>query len=159
MQRRLRCLTVALVGLAAAPGMAQEAPAVPDQTSAAAFVEAAGNSFLGLTANLEWYSTQSMAVRIGAGADFYSQTTVFPLQAVFLIGPGVSKLEASAGVTIAQEHATGDWHWNGTRPFFTGFLGYRHQVPKGTLFRIGVIPLLWTNTHLPWVSVGFGATF
>jgi len=149
-------LTILVFG--SVPCRAQSS-SIPDQTSFAAFVEVAGNSFLGMTANMEWYSTQSMALRVGAGADFYSQTTVFPIQAVFLLGPGSNRVEASAGLTIAQEHSTGDWHWNGTRPFITGFLGYRHQPPKGTLFRIGLMPLMWTNTHVPWVSVGFGATF
>jgi hypothetical protein len=39
-----------------------------------------------------------------------------------------------------------DWR---TKAFFTGFFGYRHQRPEGFLFRVGVIPLLWTNTKVP----------
>lgn len=156
MNRRVLWLTLLIPAAGSAASRAQEAT---EFTSGAAFVEGAGNAFLGMTANIEWYQSPALAIRFGAGADFYSQTTVFPLQAVFLVGSGTSKLEASAGVTIAQEHASGDWHWNGTRPFLTGFLGYRHQPAKGVLFRIGVIPLLWTNTRVPWVAAGIGAAF
>lgn len=137
-------------------------PAVHGQNApagAAVFVELAGNALFGATGNVEWYFRHGIGARLGVGRDFYSQTSVLPLQAVLLFGSGHSKLEVAAGVTVAQEASGGDWHWDGTKAFFSAFLGYRHQVPQGFLFRIGVVPLLWTNNNLPWVAIGLGTSF
>jgi hypothetical protein len=130
------------------------------ETSArgAAFVELAGNSLLGATGNAELYLGHGIGARVGVGRDFYSQTGVFPLQAVMLLGSGHSKLEVAAGVTVAHE-GSDDWDWDGTKAFFTGFFGYRHQRPQGFLFRVGVIPLLWTNAKVPWIAIGLGTSF
>jgi len=123
------------------------------------FVELAGNSLLGATANMEVALSDAVALRAGMGVDFYSSTSVWPLQAVLLAGAGRSKLELDAGLTIAHENQSGDWDWDGTRVFFTAFLGYRYQRPGGLLLRVGVVPLLWTNTKLPWAALGLGVAF
>jgi hypothetical protein len=124
-------------------------------------VELAGNAALGATVNAELWLGHGMGVRGGAGMDFLSSTTVFPLQAVMLLGSGHSKFELAAGITVAHEDEanSGNWHWDGTKAFFSGFLGYRHQVSQGFLLRAGVVPLLWPNRRLPWVAIGFGTTF
>ncbi len=126
---------------------------------AAVFVELAGNSLLGVTGNLELHLGSGIGVRVGAGQDFYTGTRVVPLQAVVLLGSGHSKLELAAGVIIAREAHLTDWPWNGTKTFFTGFVGYRHQRPRGFLVRIGVVPMFWTDTKAPWVALGLGTTF
>ncbi len=132
----------------------QEVPA-----RGAAFVELGGNSLLGVTANAELYLGRQIGVRVGGGRDFYSQTWVFPLQAVMLLGSGHSKLELAAGVTVAHEAHSGDWHWDGTKAFFSCFVGYRYQLPHDVLFRVGVVPLLWANEQVPWVAIGLGWSF
>ena len=132
----------------------QETPA-----RGAVFVEFGGNSLLGATGNAEFYFGNRIGVRAGAGLDFFTQTGVFPLQAVLLLGSGPSKLEVAAGVTVAHEANRGDWPWDGTKAFFSGFLGYRHQRPHGFLWRVGVVPMLYTDTKAPWVAIGLGTTF
>jgi hypothetical protein len=125
------------------------------------FVELGGNAAFGATANLEVFLAGPVAVRGGAGVDLFSSTPVYPLQVVLLAGGGSSKLELAGGVTIAHEDPaySGNWHWDGTKAFATGFFGYRYQRPRGLLFRIGVVPLLWTNAHIPWVAISLGTTF
>src|SRR5213593_5130463 len=81
------------------------------------FVELAGNSLLGATANMEVALGKVFALRAGMGADFYSATNIWPLQAVLLAGAGHSKLEVDAGLTIAESD-DGDWEWYGTKSFF-----------------------------------------
>ena len=65
--------------------------------------------------------------------------------------------DEGCSITFAHEpeQYSGNWLWDGTRPFFTGFLGYRFQR-RGELFRIGAIPLNWTNKRLPWFAISMG---
>jgi hypothetical protein len=123
------------------------------------FLETGGNAYFGATFNLEFFPAGQVGLRAGAGLDVFSSTPVYPVQFVVLFGATRSKLELAGGVTIATEEAEGNWHWDGTRAFATGFFGYRYQRPQGFLFRIGVVPLFWTNKHLPWVALGFGQSF
>ena len=144
----------------ALPSQAQQTR--PSVRRGSVFVEAGGNAgLLGATFNAELPLSKRFALRAGAGVDIFSATTIVPIQGVFLIGHGSSRLELAAGVTIANEPArySGNWHWDGTKPFFSGFVGYRFQRERGFLFRFGVVPLLWTNTRLPWPGVSFGTSF
>jgi len=141
--------------VATRPCAAQTAPAP------GAFVEFAGDALLGMSLHAEMPVRANLLVRAGVGVDFFSYTTVLPVQVVLLTGRGNSKLELAAGITVANEPTqySGNWHWNGTRVFPSGFLGYRYERSSGILFRIGVIPLFWTNAHIPWLAVGIGRAF
>lgn len=154
------CLLGILPASGVSPSHAQQPR--PSGHRGSVFVEAGGNAgILGGTVNAEVLLTRRFALRAGAGVDMFSYTILVPLQGVLLVGRGTSKLEVAAGLTIANEPAqySGNWHWDGTKPFFTGFVGYRFQRDHGVLFRIGVVPLFWTNTRLPWPAVSFGTSF
>lgn len=157
-------LALCLVGIAVVTGVSrlQAQYTRPSGPRGAVFVEAGGNAgLLGATVNAEVLLSRYFALRAGGGVDLFSYTTIVPLQGVLLVGSGSSKLEVAAGVTIANEPArySGNWHWNGTKPFFTGFAGYRFQRERGVMLRIGVVPLLWTNAKLPWPGVSIGTSF
>lgn len=163
-----RCLyimwhLIALVAAVAIPGpvKAQTSETADRDFGLGAFLELAGNSLLGATANLEILFDREVGARVGYGADIYTLTRVVPVQIVYLIGGGGnSKLELALGVTIASEgEYTGNWRWDGTQPFVSGFFGYRYHRPHGFLFRIGIIPMTWTNRQLPWLALSFGTTF
>ncbi len=79
------------------------------ETSArgALFVELAGNSLLGATGNAELYLGHQIGTRVGVGRDFFSQTGVFPLQAVMLLGSGHSKLEVAFYSVPVQSPCSG----------------------------------------------------
>jgi len=158
------CLIGTLLVSGVSPSQAQQTRSSGPRGSM--FVEAGGNAgLLGATVNAEMLLSRRFALRAGAGVDLFSYTTIVPLQGVLLVGRGSSKLEVAAGVTIANEPArySGNWHWDGTKPFFTGFVGYRFQRERGFLFRIGVVPLLWGySLPLPWrawPAVGIGTSF
>ncbi|UCC83683.1 MAG: hypothetical protein JSW46_01745 [Gemmatimonadota bacterium] len=123
------------------------------------FLELAGNSAFGFTVNYELGVTRTLGVRLGYGQDLYSDTKVWPFTLAALVGNGSSKFELSGGVVMVEENMSGDWDWDGTRVFATGFIGYRFQPRSGFLFRVGVIPLLWTNNQLPWVGLSLGTVF
>lgn len=148
-------LLVMLLVLGAVPCLGQDV----GRAHGSVFIDLAGNAFIGFTANAEVFLAGPVGVRAGAGADIFSQTPVFPFQVVILLGGGRSKLELAGGVTVAQETYSGNWHWDGTKAFAGGFIGYRYQKPRGFLFHIGVVPLPWTNSHIPWPALGMGATF
>ena len=139
------------------PGLAQQ---TPHREKASVFVELAGNAAFGATVNVEARVHPHVALRAGIGNDFYTSTMVVPAQVVFMSSARRSAIEVSAGVTVAFEDSryTGNWNWDGVKPFFTGFAGYRYQAPGGFLFRLGVVPLLWTNGHIPWVALSLGYT-
>ena len=153
----MRCLLIALLVLRAVPCAGQDS----GRAHGSLFFEVAGNAAVGATMNVEYFFAAPVGVRVGAGIDLWSSTPVYPLQVVFLSGAGRSKLELAGGVTIAHEDpaSSGNWHWDGTKVFGTGFIGYRYQKSRGFVFRLGVVPLLWTNSHIPWPAVGIGATF
>lgn len=153
----MRRLLIAVLALRAVPCAGQDSGRAHGSLS----FEVAGNAAIGATANLELLIAGRVGVRAGAGIDLFSSTPVYPLQVVVLFGSGRSKLELAGGVTIAHEDpaASGNWHWDGTKAFGTGFFGYRYQKPRGFVFRLGVVPLLWTNNHIPWPAAAIGATF
>lgn len=153
----MRRLTVVLLLVGVAPCRGQSS----GRARGSMFFELAGNAFLGASANFEYFFGRGAGVRGGAGMDVYSSTRVVPVQVVYLAGARRSKLELAGGVTIAHEDPgnSGNWHWDGTRAFASGFIGYRYQRSPGLVFRIGVVPLFWTNAHIPWGAIGFGGTF
>jgi hypothetical protein len=136
------------------PVAAQQSPVQPVSWSLS--LGLGGNALFGpsLGAEIVWYD--AFGLRAGVGYDWYSPTRVVPLEAVGLFGGRGSQLEVAIGVTIATEGKGDPWNWDGTQTFFTGFLGYRHHAANGFLFRIGVVPLLWTNNTIPWVAMTFG---
>jgi hypothetical protein len=153
----MRWLPIVLLVVGAVPCPGQESA----RAHGSMFFELGGNAAFGASMNFEVFLAGPLGVRGGVGKDVFSGTPVYPLQVVLLSGAGRSKLELAAGVTIAHEDPaySGNWHWDGTKPFANGFLGYRYQRPRGFMFRIGVVPLLWTNAHIPWVAIGLGTTF
>ena len=153
----MRFLAIIMLSVGASPCLAQDSGR--EATRGALFIEFAGNTFLGGTLNAEVFLNQTVALRAGAGRDGFTQTKVFPLHVVLLAGAGSSKLELAAGVTVAQE-GNANWNnWDGTKAFPGGFLGYRYQRPRGFLFRIGVVPHLWSNNQFPWFALGIGTAF
>jgi hypothetical protein len=153
----VRFIVAGLMLGATMPSGAQ--PQEPRRPAGSMFIELAGNAAFGGTFNVETRFHRQVALRAGIGNDFYSATMVFPFQLVLLSGSTRSALEASLGVTVASSKYSGTWHWTGTKPFFTGFAGYRYQAPGGFLFRLGVIPLMWTNNRIPWVALSMGYSF
>lgn len=153
----MRWLPIALLVVGAVPCPGQQS----GRAHGSMFLELGGNAALGGSMNFEVFLAGPIGVRGGAGMDLYSSTPVYPFQVVMLAGAGRSKLELAAGVTIAHEDPaySGNWHWDGTKAFATGFFGYRYQRSRGFLFRVGVVPLFWTNAHIPWVAIGLGASF
>ena len=153
----VRSMVAVLMFGATLPSAAQQAP--PRKPTASMFVELAGNSAFGMTANVEFRLSPHLALRAGMGGDFYTHTMVLPAQVVYVSSREKSALEASLGVIVARERYPGDWHWDGVTPFPTGFAGYRYQSPGGFLFRLGVVPLFWTNARIPWVALSLGHTW
>lgn len=151
----MRTLLGFLFLVAAQPCLAQTTP------RPAVFVELAGDALFGMSLHVEVPVQANVLVRAGAGTDFFSYTTVLPLQMVILSGKGSSKLEFAVGITVAHEpdRYSGNWHWSGTQVFPSGFLGYRYERSPGMLFHVGVIPLFWTNNHIPWLALGIGHAF
>lgn len=159
----MRWYLIALVVATAIPARvgAQIAETAEHKVSVGLLFELAGNSLLGATANLEILVDRKIGVRAGYGVDVYTLTRVAPVQVVYLIdGGGNSKLELAFGVTVASEgEYTGNWRWDGTQPFVSGFFGYRYHRPHGFIFRAGIIPMMWTNQRLPWFALSFGKCF
>ena len=118
-------------------------------------VELGGDAVLGASINGEILSPSGVGFRAGVGYDWYSETTVYPIQAVVLLGAGKSKFELAAGITVARNDGN-EWHWSGTTTVFSGFAGYRHRSDGGTIFRIGVVLLNWTNKKIPWIGISLG---
>jgi len=118
-------------------------------------VELGGDAVLGASINGEILSSRGIGFRVGVGYEWYSMTTVYPIQAVVLVGAGHSRFELSAGITVARNDGN-EWDWSGTTTVFSGFAGYRHRSDGGTIFRIGVVPLNWTNAKVPWIGISLG---
>jgi len=150
-------LLFAALMLLASPCEAQGAGTAGPQGTA--YVDLAGNALFGATLNGEVFVGPQLAMRLGFGADAVTRTKVVPMQAVVLLGSGRSRFEIGAGVTIAREKYSGDWHWNGTKAFASGFIGYRYQRERGVMVHVGVVPLMWTNRKLPWGTIGVGRSF
>jgi hypothetical protein len=129
----------------------------PSHTGAA-FLELGGNGGSGATANLELSVFRTVAVRAGIGRCVSAQTTIAPFQLVWAIGRGSSRLEVAAGAVLAHEprNFSGTFHWDGTKMFPTGFLGYREQDSGGRFLRAGVVPLLWLDHHQLFPALSFG---
>ena len=119
----MRRLAVVLLVTGLAPCRGQSS----GQAHGSMFFELAGNAFLGASANFKYFFGRAAGVRGGVGMDVYSSTRVVPVQVVYLAGARGSKLELAGGVTIAHEDPAnpGNWHWDGTRAFASGFIGYR----------------------------------
>lgn len=120
------------------------------------YFELLGNTALGTTVNYEYGLSQHWGVRVGVGLDLYSGTTIIPVTLSALAGSGSSKFEIAGGFLVANELSSGNWHWDGRKIFLSLFIGYRYQPRKGFMFRLGMIPLFWTNNQIPWVGLSLG---
>jgi len=121
---------------------------------ASVFFELGGDAAIGVGLKGELISPGGYGIRVGVS--YMSPTVVFPVQAVAVFGEGHSKFELAGGIAVAREGEGDPWEWDGTKMVLSGFAGYRHRSDGGTIFRLGVVYLGWTNNQIPWIAISIG---
>ncbi len=150
----LNLAVVTLVVSAASTSVGQEPRSAQWDTNL--HLELGADAALGGCVKAELVAPNGVGVRAGVGYDFHSNTVVYPVQLVALVGDGRACLELAAGVTVATEGDEDKWHWDGTTVVPSGFAGYRRSFSDGYIARVGVGYVGWTNNKLPWLGVSIG---
>lgn len=149
-------------------GIAFSIPAWSQARTSAVFLELLGSGGIAsLNYDLRFSKSHSgFGGRIGIGfasipgsAWFGDYIPTFPVAVNYLTGKGSHHLEASAGLTFANEAFNPHGGTRISSTFFVPGLGYRYQPPgKGFSFRVFAAPFIGKQTQF-WGGLSVGRRF